>query len=290
MLSNTIYRYIAVICISCFHLTAAQAANVVIGQVAELTGQSTTTESMLAANMWFAAASKKGPHTYEIKSLDDKRDPVLTVSLTKQLIEQGGVQALFGYRSTPSLEALSRELASLKVPLVAPFNGAASVRQSAGEWGFFLRASYRDEAEKLVRQVGTIGISNIAIVHQQDPFGMEGLAGFQAALAEQKLKPSTVLSYDRKNLDVKAVIEALNLAQPSAVFMAQLLYSAGIAYEFWINQESFYLPNKTASLAIETLAWDYAGGAQIPALAFWTCMAALPAYAAFVIWRSDRRV
>ncbi len=220
MLSNTIYRYIAVICISCFHLTAAQAANVVIGQVAELTGQSTTTESMLAANMWFAAASKKGPHTYEIKSLDDKRDPVLTVSLTKQLIEQGGVQALFGYRSTPSLEALSRELASLKVPLVAPFNGAASVRQSAGEWGFFLRASYRDEAEKLVRQVGTIGISNIAIVHQQDPFGMEGLAGFQAALAEQKLKPSTVLSYDRKNLDVKAVIEALNLAQPSAVFMA----------------------------------------------------------------------
>lgn len=199
---------------------AAQAATVVLGQVAELSGQATTTESMQAANLWFDAASKKGPHKYIIKSLDDKRDPELTLSLTKQLIEKEGVVALFGYRSTPSLEVLSKELVNLKVPLVAPFNGASSARKTAGDWGFFLRASYRDEAEKLVRQLATVGISRIAIVHQQDAFGADGLAGYQTALLAQKMTASLVLSYDRKTLDVKAVIEGLKSSQPSAVLMA----------------------------------------------------------------------
>jgi branched-chain amino acid transport system substrate-binding protein len=203
-------------------LLASQAhtATIVLGQVAGLSGQATTTESMSAAQLWFDAASKKGPHQYVIKSRDDARDPKLTVSLTKQLVSQEGVVALFGYRSTPSLEALSQELSGLKVPLVAPFNGAQSVRKTAGDWGFFLRASYRDEAEKLVRQVATVGIKKIAIVHQQDAFGVEGLAGYQAALAVNNLAAATVLNYDRKTLDVTAVIEGLKAAQPSAVLMA----------------------------------------------------------------------
>lgn len=198
----------------------AHSAALNIGQVAELSGQATTTESMQAANLWFDAASKKGPHKYVVKALDDKRDPQLTVSLTKQLIEKENVIALFGYRSTPSLEVLSKELVNFKVPLVAPFNGAYSVRQATGDWGFFLRASYRDEAERLVRQLATVGVSRIAIVHQQDAFGAEGLAGYQSALSAQKLTASTVLSYDRKTLDVKSVIEGLKVAQPSAVLMA----------------------------------------------------------------------
>jgi branched-chain amino acid transport system substrate-binding protein len=205
---------------SLFCISHAYSATIVLGQVAELSGQATTTEGMLAAQLWFDAASKRGPHKYVVKSLDDARDPKLTVSLTKQLVAQEGVVALFGYRSTPSLEALSKELSSLRVPLVAPFNGAQSVRKSAGDWGFFLRASYRDEAEKLVRQVATVRISRIAIIHQQDAFGADGLAGYQAALAAQNLKASTVLSYDRKTLDVSAVIEGLKAAQPSAVLMA----------------------------------------------------------------------
>jgi branched-chain amino acid transport system substrate-binding protein len=195
-------------------------ATIVLGQVAELSGQATTTESMQAAQLWFDAASKKGPHRYVVKSLDDARDPKLTVSLTKQLIAQEGVHALFGYRSTPSLEALAKDLASLKVPLVAPFNGAQSVRKTAGDWGFFLRANYRDEAAKLVNHVATVGVSRIAIVHQQDAFGADGLAGYQTALASKNLKASTVLSYDRKTLDVTSVIEGLKAAQPSAVLMA----------------------------------------------------------------------
>jgi branched-chain amino acid transport system substrate-binding protein len=206
----------------CFLVLSGRAlsATIVLGQVAELSGQATTTESMQAAQLWFDAASKKGPHKFVLKSLDDARDPKLTVSLTKQLIAQEGVHALFGYRSTPSLEALALELSSLKVPLVAPFNGAQSVRKTAGDWGFFLRASYRSEAEKLVTHLSTVGISRIAIVHQQDAFGADGLAGYQSALESKNLKASTVLSYDRKTLDVTSVIEGLKVAQPTAVLMA----------------------------------------------------------------------
>ena len=71
---------------------------------------------------------------------------------------------------------------------------------------------------------------------------------------------------------------------------AQLFFSAGITYAFWSNQERFYLPNIPATPLPDALTWDYAGGAQLPALAFWLCMAVLPAYATVVIWRDRRNV
>jgi branched-chain amino acid transport system substrate-binding protein len=215
-----IYRFL--FATLCFLLIAGNAlsATIVLGQVAELSGQATTTESMQAAQLWFDAASKNGPHKYVLKSMDDGRDPKITVSLTKQLIAKEGVQALFGYRSTPSLELLSKDLSSLKVPLVAPFNGAQSVRKAAGDWGFFLRANYHDEAKKLVTHLATVGVSRIAIVHQQDAFGADGLAGYLIALASNNLKASKVLSYDRKTLDITSVIDGLKASQPTAVLMA----------------------------------------------------------------------
>jgi branched-chain amino acid transport system substrate-binding protein len=199
----------------------AHAENLVVGQVAELSGQEVVAENVAGAKLWFdhVNASAKELHKFTLKQYDDKRDPKLTVSLTHKLVEEDNAIALFGYRSTPSLDALSKELDAMGIALVAPFNGSQSVRANAKN-GFFLRGTYRDEARRLVDQLVSVGIRKVAIVYQQDAFGKEGLDGYQAALKARGIEPVVVLDYDRKTLEVASVISELLKKEPAATLMA----------------------------------------------------------------------
>lgn len=194
---------------------------VVIGQVAEFSGQAIAEENSEGARLWFEHVNATGRLGYRIvlKSYDDQRDARRTVELTRRLVDAGAI-ALFGYRSTPSLKAIVPSLAQWKIPLVAPFNGAQEIRSRSADWGFFLRATYREEAARLVRYLATVGIDRIAIVHQADAFGQEGLDAYRAALHEHGLAASGILSYDRKTLDVAPVSSRLVRDMPAAVLMA----------------------------------------------------------------------
>lgn len=198
----------------------ANARVLVIGQVAEFAGIGNANENSAGARLWFEYASARGPHSFVIKALDDQRDPKLTVSLTRKLAEEDKVAALFGYRSTPSLEAVAPLLDELQLPLVGPFNGSDSVRRKAGQWMFFLRATYQDEMERLVGHVHTVGMRKVAIVHQQDSFGNEAAKAFAATLEAKGLRVSGLYSYDRKTLDTSDAVKGLLETQPEAVLMA----------------------------------------------------------------------
>ncbi len=107
----------------------------------------------------------------------------------------------------------------MNIALVAPFNGSDAVRKNTRN-AFFLRGTYKDEAWRLVEQIATIGIRNVAVVHQEDAFGKEGLEGYLAALKARGLEPAVVLSYDRKTLDTQAVVAELLKREPAATLMA----------------------------------------------------------------------
>lgn len=198
----------------------ANARVLVIGQVAEFAGIGNANENSAGARLWFEHASAQGPHKYVIKALDDQRDPKLTVTLTRKLAEEDKVVALFGYRSTPSLEAVAPLLNELQLPLVGPFNGSDSVRRKAGQWMFFLRATYLDEMDRLVGHVHTVGMRKVAIVHQQDSFGTEAAKAFAATLEAKGIRASGLYSYDRKTLDTSDAVKGLLETQPEAVLMA----------------------------------------------------------------------
>jgi len=85
---------------------------------------------------------------------------------------------------------------------------------------FNLRASYRDEAAKIVESLALMQIKNIAILYQDDAFGKDGLAGFEQHLAAQHIKPVVIAKYDRKDLNVDAAVAAMMAANPSAILMA----------------------------------------------------------------------
>lgn len=199
----------------------AWAENLVVGQVAELSGQDVVAENVAGAKLWFDHINKspKEAHRFTLKQYDDKRDPKLTLEYTHRLVETDNAIALFGYRSTPSLDALSKELDAMNVALVAPFNGSDAVRKNARN-AFFLRGTYKDEASRLVEQITTLGMRKVAVVYQEDAFGKEGLEGYTTALKARGVEPVTVLSYDRKTLETTHVVAELLSREPSATLMA----------------------------------------------------------------------
>ncbi|NKI72220.1 ABC transporter substrate-binding protein [Collimonas pratensis] len=196
---------------------------IVIGQSVELSGEATGKENMEGALAYFAWVNAQGGiygRKIELKSYDDKRKPETTRLNTEKLLKEDNALALFGYRSTPTVEAVLPLLLSEKVPLVAPFSGGQSLHQPFNPYLFNLRASYQAETAKMIELFGSLGIRKVAILYQDDSFGKDGLAGFQRNLAAHKLSPLLIASYDRKDLKVEQAVSAIAAANPQAVLMA----------------------------------------------------------------------
>jgi len=200
----------------------ARADRLVLAQVAELSGQDVVAENTAGARLWFdhLNADPGQPHHWELRPYDDRRDPARTLALVRQAVQDDGALALFGLRSTPSLNALAPVLDAMGIPLVAPFNGSGAIRGQARN-AFFLRGTYADEAHRLIAQFDTMGLRRLALVCQSDAFGQEGCAGFQAALHGHGLAPALTLSYDRNVQALEPVLAGLEKAKDlQAVMMA----------------------------------------------------------------------
>lgn len=203
---------------------AALADKIVVGQSVELSGQATGKEGMLGAQLFFnwINTSQGGVNGRKIELItyDDQRDPQKTKDNTLKLIRDDHAVALLGYRSTPTVQAVLPLLEKNKIPLVAPFSGSQSLYKPMHPYVFNLRASYQEEAAKIVESVALMQIKNIAILYQDDAFGKDGLAGFEQHLGARNLKAAVIAKYDRKDLNVDAAVATILAANPAAVLMA----------------------------------------------------------------------
>jgi branched-chain amino acid transport system substrate-binding protein len=196
---------------------------IVIGQSVELSGEAIAKENMEGAQAYFRMVNAQGGvhgRQIELKTYDDKRKPELTKQNTEKLLKEDNAFALFGYRSTPTVEAVLPLLLEEKVPMIAPVSGAQSLHAPFNPYLFHLRASYQDETKKMVESLGVLAITKVAILYQDDTFGRDGLAGFEKNLADKKIKPLVVANYDRKDLKIDAAVASITAAKPQAVLMA----------------------------------------------------------------------
>jgi len=139
------------------------------------------------------------------------------------------VHALFGYVGTPtSVQALPLATRA-KVPFIAPFTGAMSLRAPLNRYAFHVRASYNDETELIVRQLTTLGLKKIAVLQQNDAYGKAVLDGVNAALATRNLRPVAVATVERNSVDVGSAVATINAAVPDAVIQASA-YKTCAAY------------------------------------------------------------
>lgn len=197
---------------------------IVLGQSAPLSGPAA--ELGLAfrsgAMAWFNgvnAAGGVGGRKIKLLTLDDGYDPARTVVNTTRLIEAEAAFALFGYIGTPTSKAALPVFGKAGVPFFAPFTGAESLRNPFNPLIWHVRASYYEEAESIVAQLVATGVSRIAVFHQGDAFGNEGIEGVRRALERRGLPLAATGQVERNSVQVAAAVESINQAQPGGIVM-----------------------------------------------------------------------
>ena len=156
----------------------------------------------------------------ELRSLDDSYEPEAAIANTVRLIEEERVFALIGAVGTPTSRSATPVARSHGVPYVAPFTGAAFLRDAEMlENVINLRASYNQETEKMVAELTGIGIERIAVMYQDDSFGQAGYQGSLLALGRRGMEPVAVGLYPRNTQAVKTALLDLRRGDPEAVIM-----------------------------------------------------------------------
>jgi ABC-type branched-subunit amino acid transport system substrate-binding protein len=197
-------------------------ADLVLGQSAPLSGPSARLgrDYREGALAWFNEVNRRGGihgRRLRLVSLDDRYEPPLTLRNTQRLIGADGALVLFGFVGTPTVKAVLPLVEQTPIPLVAPLTGARLLRQPYRPLVFNLRASYQAEINRIVEDLLRTGRHRIAVLHQEDAFGEDGLRATRSALARHGLKPVAMAGVKRNSVATDAAASQLHRANPSAV-------------------------------------------------------------------------
>ena len=196
---------------------------IIFGQVAALTGPAQDLgqgmrQGIVAA---FGEANHSGGvngRILELKSRDDGYEPEKTVEATKASLEEDKVFALIGAVGTPTSKAGQPIATGAKVPFIGPFTGAEFLRNPYNRYVVNLRSSYFEETEAWIDHLTKdLGISRIAILYQDDAFGLTGLEGVQKAMAKRNISLVASGSFRRNTVAIKSALLDIMKAQPEAV-------------------------------------------------------------------------
>ena len=197
-------------------------ADILIGQTTAVTGPvaASVGETLQGVNLYLNSVNAKGGVNGEkikLITLDDKFEPKLAGENAQRLIEQDNVVALFMSRATPHTQAILPLLAKYNIALVAPSTGAMVFHQPVNPLVFNVRSSYQVETEKAVEHLHTLGLNRIAMVHVDDSFGEDCLAGAMKGFKQTKLDPVAVIKADRSKPDYAAIVPQLIKENAQAV-------------------------------------------------------------------------
>ena len=104
------------------------------------------------------------------------------------------------------------------MPFIGPFTGAEFLRNPYNRYVVNLRSSYFEETEAWIDHLTKdLGISRIAILYQDDAFGLTGLEGVQKAMAKRNMSLVASGSFRRNTVAIKSALLDIMKAQPEAV-------------------------------------------------------------------------
>lgn len=226
MLHSWIHRPRALLAAATLCLAGAAQAEILIGQVAPLSGVLATTghQMVVGGRIYFDEVnSQGGVHGQKIRVVvaDDAYKVDQTVKMTREMVANPALVALFGFAGTANVGQLLEDkvLQEAGVALVAPYTGGEPLRNPFNPWIFHVRAGYADEAEHMVQQLTTLGVQRVAVMYQDDGFGKAGLAGVEAALRKRNLNLAAAAGYERNTDKVEGAVKAIRAADPQAVIM-----------------------------------------------------------------------
>lgn len=188
--------------------TAALAQDIVLGQSVPLSGPEAEVgrdlrDGALAVFTKVNASGQLGARKIQLVTLDNANERARAQENTQQLIEVNRAIALFGYHSTKTIVDQLPALKQNNMALFAPFTGSPGVRNHPNV--FSVRASYKEEAEKIVAHQKSIGSVKAVVIHYDDDMGRSN-AEVAAAAFEPGMRPRTLAVQRNAALDA-AVFE-----------------------------------------------------------------------------------
>jgi branched-chain amino acid transport system substrate-binding protein len=201
---------------------AAQAAQVVVGQVGPFTGLEASQGRAYAAGLQlaFAAANKAGVngHTFSLVKRDDNGRAEDTVAATKALLAEDKPMVLAGFFGSKNITDVvaSGVLEKEKIALVG--YRTTEIRPET-PYLYNVRATLRDELQKLADHLGTIGITRIGVFYEEGAGGTAMLKAAEEVAAKARVSIVAKASYAAGTARVTPAVDAFLKAQPQAILM-----------------------------------------------------------------------
>jgi branched-chain amino acid transport system substrate-binding protein len=175
---------------------------------------------ILAAFAEVNAAGGVNGRTLSLESFDDGYEPDRAAAHTSAVIADNRHFALIGTVGTPTNVAIQPLTTEVDLPLLGPFTGAGFLRNTEFRNVYNVRGSYDAETEQWMAElVDRQGLSRIAILYQDDSFGLAGLSGSVKALERRGMSLIAEGTFTRNTTDVKDALLSIQAAEPEAVVM-----------------------------------------------------------------------
>jgi branched-chain amino acid transport system substrate-binding protein len=177
----------------------------------------------LGSKAWFSEINAEGGiHGRKIKFLtyDDEYEPGKTLINTEKLISEDQVFMLFDYVGTPTSVKIIDLIHETDIPAFGFFTGAEVLRTPYRPNIFHVRASYYIEVEGAIEYfVDHLGFNKIAVMYQDDAFGLAVLTGVQLSLRKRGLEIVATDTFTRGSLDLDNPTRTISSSGADAVIL-----------------------------------------------------------------------
>lgn len=211
--------------------SAPVSSEIIVGRSLPLTGAQSSygTAKQDGADALIARVNRDGGvngQQIRVVTIDDGYVPAKTVANLKQLATEQRPVAFLGLFGVPTVAAALPVVAELKIPAVGVTSGTAAVRAGYLRYVFPVRGSYADEARLIVSHLKVIGLTKVAIVQQDIPFGQATRDIFVAELTAAGIATFTESKVTATGDNAATVLAAVKKSQPEAIFLAMLSNAA----------------------------------------------------------------
>lgn len=154
----------------------------------------------------------------ELRQEDDAYDAEKAAANVRKFAQEGAVAILMPIGTTSSVGAL-KAANELKIPLVAPYTGAAPVVKF-NEYGFPVRISFDEEYGRIVNHLFTLGVTRIAFAHNDNPGARSAMEATKRFIEGRGHKMIGSVAIAQDGSDAAAKAQELAAGKPNAIVLS----------------------------------------------------------------------
>ena len=192
------------------------ASRIVIGGTVPLSGPASSYASVArGAAAYFKYVNARGGvngRRIDYRYLDDQYNPAQTIQLTRRLVEQDSVFAVFNSLGTEHNVAIRDYLNAQKVPQLFAASGATTFGTDRARypWTIGFQPSYQAEGWILGKFLArTKPGAKVAVLAQNDDYGRDLLVGLKKGIARSTVKVVAAQNYEVTASDVGSQVARL---------------------------------------------------------------------------------